>query len=351
MNQRERYLRSIEFREPDRIPCNINLLPATWCKYKEKLRDIVKKHPFVFGSRYSEYEKRRKYCEFPPYLQEGYFTDAWGCVWHNVQGGMLGVVIKHPLENWDALKTYKAPDTTEDDNGTPMDWERLGQYIEENKQKGSNLNRQGALNHGYMFQRLYYLRGFENLMLDFAIEDQRLNHLIKVVLNRNMRLIHKWLQTGPDIIYFGDDLGIQSSLPISPELWRKYLKPCYKKMFYTVKKQGVHVYFHTDGYILDIIPDLIECGISVLNPQSGSNKIENIARLCKKKVCVAIDLDRQEVLPYGSSKDIEDHVKKAVMIIGSKKGGLVLHAGVYPDVPLDNIKTLCEVIKYSTYYL
>ena len=80
------------------------------------------------------------------------------------------------------------------------------------------MNRQAALNHGYMFQRLYYLRGFENLMLDFAIEDRRLDRLIKVVLNRNMCLIHKWLQTEPDIIYFGDDLGMQNSLPISPEL-------------------------------------------------------------------------------------------------------------------------------------
>ncbi len=350
MNRRECYLRAIEFREPHRIPCNINLVPATWCKYKEKLEDIVKQHPFIFGSKYLEYMEKKNYCEFPPYLREGFFIDAWGCGWHNVVGGMLGIVVEYPLKRWDALKTYRVPDVNKDDNGFTIQWEKVRQVVEENRKKG-DLDHQLGLNHGFMFQRLYYLRSFENLMIDFAVKDPKLKHLIDIVLERNMKLIYKWLEIRPDIIYFGDDLGMQDSLPISPVLWRKYIKPCYKKMFKIVRQQGVHVYFHTDGYILDVIPDLIECGISVLNPQSRSNGIDKIAKLCKEKVCVAIDLDRQEVLPHGNARDIRDHIKEAVVKLGSKKGGLILHAGVYPDVPLDNIKALCQAMEdYSTYY-
>ncbi|MCD6318868.1 hypothetical protein J7M02_07370, partial [Candidatus Aerophobetes bacterium] len=97
--------------------------------------------------------------------------------------------------------------------------------------------------------------------------------------------------------------------------------------------------------------DLIECGVSILNLQDKINGIDKIARLCKGKVCIEIDIDRQKILPYGSFKDIKDHVREVIMKLGSKKGGLSLIAGIYPDVPLDNIEVLCQIIeKYSTYY-
>jgi len=349
MNKRERYLRTIEFRKPDRIPCNVALPPATWHKYKEELEKIVLEHPKIFP----HYKKGDfKKMKLSRAYQKGRWKDVWGIVWENIEEGLDSAPVEEeaPLKSWENLKNYKAPDPLLFDwFGEKIDWEKRKTQLRQAKKEG-NLAR-GFLVHGFMYMWLYYLRGFTNLMMDVATGDSRLNQLIEMVLNYNLELVNKWIEMGAEIIYFGDDLGLQGSLPISPSDWRKYLKSCYAEMFSTCRNAGVYVYLHTDGHILEIIDDLIECKISVLNPQWRGNGIDQIAKLCRGKVCVDIDLDRQKVLPYGNFKEIKAHVREAVIKLGSKRGGLMLIAGVYPDVPLGNIEALCQAMEeYSVYY-
>jgi len=107
---------------------------------------------------------------------------------------------------------------------------------------------------------------------------------------------------------------------------------------------------HTDGHILEIIPDLVACGVDVINPQVGANGLENLAEICKGKVCVDLDLDRQK-FPFWNPDDIDRHVKEAVEILGSPEGGLGLRAEIGDDVPLENVEAICCALeKYSTYY-
>jgi hypothetical protein len=78
--------------------------------------------------------------------------------------------------------------------------------------------------------------------------------------------------------------------------------------------------------------------------------LENLAEVCKGKVCVALDLDRQK-FPFWNPDDIDQHVKDAVQILGSPEGGLWLHAEIGDDVPLENVKAICAALeKYSTHY-
>jgi len=349
MNERERYLKTIEFREPDRILCNVYLPPATWHKYKEELEKIVFRHPGLF----SYYKKGDfKKMKLSRAHQKGKWKDAWGIVWKNIEEGLDSAPVEEeaPLRDWENLENYQMPDPLLFDwFGEKIDWEKRKASLKEAKREG-NLAA-GSLVHGFMYMWLYYLRGFNNFMMDVATSEPKLDELIRMVLEYNLRLVRKWIDIGAEIIYFGDDLGLQSSLPISPSDWRRYLKPCYAKIFGACRDAGVYVYLHSDGHFLEIMEDLIECGVNVLNPQWRGNGIDQIAKLCKGKVCIDIDLDRQKVLPYGSFKDIKDHVKEAVMKLGSKRGGLMLTAGVYPDVPLGNIEALCQAMEeYSIYY-
>jgi hypothetical protein len=107
---------------------------------------------------------------------------------------------------------------------------------------------------------------------------------------------------------------------------------------------------HTDGHIWEIIPDLIDCGVSVINPQVGANGLDNLAAVCKGKVCVDIDLNRQ-MFPFWKPADIDAHVREAVETLGSPEGGLWIKAEIGDDVPLENIKAICDALeKYSTYF-
>jgi uroporphyrinogen-III decarboxylase len=122
------------------------------------------------------------------------------------------------------------------------------------------------------------------------------------------------------------------------------------QLYKPVKQAGHYVYMHTDGMIYEIIPDLIECGVDVINPQFRANGLANLVRVCKGKVCVDLDLDRQ-MFPFCKPSDIETHVREAVEALGSPEGGLWLKVEIDDGVPLENVEALCDALeKYRGYY-
>jgi len=343
MTNEENYLRTIEFRNPEWIPISVALMPGTWAKYREDLEDIVVRHPIIFSS----YKKGSKdFDKFGrDYIEGEKYTDEWGCTWANIQGGLVGQVVGHPIKSWDEVKDYEAPD--------PMvghDWEKIGQDLRKAREEG-RLARGGGLPHGFMFQRLYYLVGFEELMMGFADDLPEAQVLIQKVFSHNMAVVNKYLELGANMMNFGDDMGNQTRLPISPVHFRKYLiEPCFSKLFGACKDAGAHVYLHSDGHILEIIGDLVEYGVTVINPQIRANTVDGLVNVCKGKVCVNLDLDRQ-LFPFCTPEDINEHIKEATMKLGSPEGGLMLHAECEPDVPLENIEAICQTLeKYRLYY-
>jgi hypothetical protein len=207
--------------------------------------------------------------------------------------------------------------------------------------------------HGLMYLRLGDLRGFEELMLDFAEEPPELKILLDTVLAYNLRQAEfrlAQLEGTGQIVYFGDDLGMQTSLPISPPKWRKYLKPCYCQIYRPFREAGHYVYMHSDGHIHEIIPDLVDCGVNVINPQVRANGLDNLAAVCRSIVCVDLDLDRQ-LFPFATPAEIDAHVREAVETLGSPQGGLWLKAEIGFDVPLENVDAICAALeRYRTYY-
>lgn len=184
-------------------------------------------------------------------------------------------------------------------------------------------------------------------MIDVGLNEVKLKKLIEILTEYWKVIIRKFVEHEPDIIYFGDDLGHQDSLPISPEKWRSLIKPSYKEIFSICRKKGIEVYLHTDGYIVDIIPDLIETGVTILNPQDLVNGIDNIKRLAKGIITIDLDIDRQKMTVFGKKEDIDSHIKEVIEKLGSKDGGLLLTYGAYPGTPYQNIG---QVIKSMQKY-
>jgi len=86
------------------------------------------------------------------------------------------------------------------------------------------------------------------------------------IVEYNLTIIDKWLERKVDGIFFSDDWGSQRALLINPDDWRKFYKPSYQRMFDRVRCGGAHVWMHLCGNITAILPDLIDIGLSVLNP-------------------------------------------------------------------------------------
>lgn len=312
-------LLAMRFERPQYIPVSVSLLPATWARYRGDLEDLVARHPLVFG----EWQRgSRDYDLAQGTYVAGQHVDHWGCVWKNIRHGLEAMVVGHPVPTREAVHRLRPPA------------ELLGR-----------------LPHGFMYLRLGDLRGFDALMLDFAEEPPELQMLIDIVLEYNLRELEAILAKaqGP-MLYFGDDLGMQTSLPISPAKWRKYLKPCYAALYGRCRAAGYSVYMHSDGHIVEIIPDLVECGVKVINPQVRANGLERLAEVCKGVLCVDLDLDRQ-LFPFATPAEIDAHVRRAVQVLGGPQGGLWLKAECGPDVPLENIEAICTALeRYRGYY-
>jgi len=311
------------------------------------MEDLVLRHSTIFG----EHQKGSiDFDDFGIRRAGNMVTDEWGCVWQFLVDGLQGQVMKHPLEDWKALDSYEAPDPLLLNNvqeegapPSPDSFDKVRNDAENNRREGKLVI--GHCSHGFMFQRLYYLRGFSNLMRDFASEPPELERLIDIVLGYNLKVIHRWLDVGVDLLGFGDDLGMQDRLPIRPERFRKYMIPAYSRMFMPARGKGVHVFLHSDGHIMEVAEDLIDAGVSILNLQDLVNGVDNIRGRLKGRVCVDLDIDRQKIVPFGTPQQVKRHIRKAVSALNSPSGGFMMTAGIFPPTPLQNIEALCEAFE------
>jgi hypothetical protein len=342
ISRRENYLRALEFRYPESIPISVNLPTAVWLRYGEALEEIVLHHPVIFGER----EKgSTDYFNVHGSQREGYYRDNWGCLWHNLAGGFEGRVVEHPLADWSALADYQPPDPL-----AGIDWQQVQEQVEESRRKGLLIfGNPFSENDGRLFDRLQFLRGFENLMIDLATDPPELTQLIDLVLENNRAFYRKWVELGVDIVYFHSDIATQRGLMISPDTFRRYLKPAYAEIFGMCRDAGTHVYYSSDGNMLQIVDDLIDCGVSVHDPQIGACTLEGIARVYKGKLCIKLDLDEQK-FPFCKPEDIREQVREVVEALWMPEGGLMIYGEPSPDVPLENIEAICSALEEFRFY-
>jgi uroporphyrinogen decarboxylase len=338
----QNFLKVINYESPEWLPVQISLPYVTWQKNGEDLEKLVLEHPILFP----EFKKGDyKNINLPLGYREGSYVDNYGTTWNNVETGLDGFPNEElaPLQNWNDWDTYEFPDPLKHYRyRDEIDWDKRKAQLDKAKANGKMAP--GKIWHGAMYMRIYYLRGFENFMFDIAMQEPRLDELIDKILDFNLRLIQKWIDIGVDYFMLADDLGFQHGLPMSPEHWRKYIKPCFSKMYGLCRENDVYVGMHTDGYILDIIPDLIECGVNILNPQIRPNTLEGLKKECKGKVALKLDIDRQ-LLPFATPQQVRDHVIECRDVLDDPKGGLSFFAEASRDVPFENIVALFEVLE------
>jgi uroporphyrinogen decarboxylase len=334
------YLKALYFDNPEWTPCRVSLMPATWIKYREDLEELVLAHPRLFPG----YEKgSRDFDAIPsPLYEVGRHTDCWGIVWNNVERGLDSIPVEHPLADWAALESYTPPDPEKEALFEGRDWEAAARSLALAKERGEIAT--AGLPHGFVYMLLYYLRGFENFMIDVAFDEPRLAHLIEMIDHYNIGVTERFLALGAEMISYGEDLGIQHGLPIGPEAWRRLIKPSYRRLFTPCRARSVPVRLHTDGYILDIIPDLIEVGVTLLNPQFRPNGLDGLLAMTEGKVAVDLDLDRQ-LFPFATPAEIRDHIGEAHEWLYRPQGGLMFFAECEPDLSLEQIETVCTSLE------
>ena len=348
MNQRENTLRAIRFGQPEYIPMNFHINPACWHHYdQDVLQDLMEEHQFLFPD-----YKRQKTVR-PVYTltqrKDAPYKDPWGCVWSTADDGITGSVHHHPLSDWTAFDQYEMPDPNKTDGRHPIDWSDLRASVEKAKANGTIVC--GGLPHGHTFLRLQDIRGYENIIFDMLDEEPQLVRLIEMVEEFNFQYVKKWLALEPDIVSYPEDLGMQVGPMLSPELFQKYIKPVYRRLMKPARDQGCIVHMHSDGDIRTLADDLIEGGVDAINLQDLVNGIDWIRNKFAGHTCIDLDIDRQNITAGGSPEQIDNLIREEVEKLGSKQGGLMMTYGLYPGVPIENIKAVMDAMeKYAGYY-
>ena len=348
MTKRENILRAVRFEQPDYIPMTFCINGACWHHYEQNaLRDLMESHPFLFP----DFQRQKAVAPRFAYNNSAAqpYTDPWGCVWETTDDGITGSVHGHPLADWARFDTFTPPDPSVTDGTYPIDWEKIRAEVQQKKAAGEFVA--GGLPHGHTFLRLVDLRGYENLIFDMIDEEPNLNKLIDMLETFNAEYVRRWLELDPDMMSYPEDLGMQVGPMLSPANFRKYIKPSYQRLMKPAREKGVIVHMHSDGDIRTLADDLVDGGVEVVNLQDLVNGIDWIAGTFTGRTCIELDIDRQNITPRGTPKDVEDLIRREVETLGGKDGGLMMIYGLYPGVPLENARALMDAMeRYATYY-
>lgn len=349
MNYRENIIRTIRFETAEHIPMSFHINSACWHHYDQKaLKDLMEGHTLLFP----DYKRPRGEI-VPEYglnqRKDEPYTDPWSCVWKTTDNGITGSVHEHPLKDWCEFDQYRAPDPNMTDGTFPINWQGIQEKVKSQKDNGDLVC--GGLPHGHTFLRLQDIRGYENLIFDMLDEQPNLGKLIEMIEDFNYQYVMKWIELEPDMMSYPEDLGMQIGPMLSPDGFRKYIKPVYQRLMNPARKLGCIVHMHSDGDIRTLVDDLIDGGVEVINLQDLVNDIDWIAHKFSGRVCVDLDIDRQKITSRGTPQQIDDLIREEVEKIGNKQGGLMMTYGLYPGIPLENIKALMDAMeKYATYY-
>ena len=149
-----------------------------------------------------------------------------------------------------------------------------------------------------------------------------------------------WAETDVDGLFFMDDWGAQRSLLISPTMWRELFKPLYRDYIDLAHSKGKKIFMHSDGYIVDILPDLIELGIDAVNSQLFCMGLDSLEEF-RGKICFWGEIDRQHLLPKGSRADIENAVKEVYDHL-FHTGGVIAQCEFGAGANPDNVRAVFE---------
>ena len=196
-----------------------------------------------------------------------------------------------------------------------------------------------------LFERAWSLRGFDTFLMDLALDPDFAAELLDRIVAIQLVLIRRFLDLGVDGVYFGDDYGAQKSTLMSPRMWRRLIKPRLARLFAPISEAGLPILMHSDGDIAPILPDLVEVGLTTLNPVQPEVIDQGWLReTFAGKLAFYGGISTQTVLPYGTPAEVKAAVLAAARTLAPDGTGLVIAPShrMMTDIPLENITALLE---------
>lgn len=364
LSPRERLISIFSFEEPDHLPLGLSCAPA----FMEKLNQEFDTKDFRKLGYSPELELglkgvnpglsaefKRRGATVNPFIHYGVglpvgehsLRDEWGVIRTLTASEKESRVTHHPLADAtvQSLDEYPWPD--------PNAKGRFEIAPAEIRRWKENHLVAGGWGGDFLWCQAWYMRGFSQIIVDMYSNPEFAKKLFD-------KLLHSWylpvaerlVQFDVDMVGMADDVATQTGMIISPAMWRKYIKPCFKELVETLRPAVKHIMYHSDGDYRAIMPDLVEIGIDILNPiQPDCLNPAEIKKAYDGKAALWGALSVQDIIPHGKVEDVKNHVKQTIETL-APGGGFVLATSnnVTQDTPTENFLAIIEAAKrYGRY--
>ncbi len=327
---RERVLAALRFEESDICPYYIWVDAAMMAPLAQHYGvDDVKKTIIC------DHQVMREIVPLQRPLSADTYVDDFGAVWRQA----AEIHVERPALAQASLKGHTFPDLTTD-----------AHFAGVNEWLNANSDRFKIIQLGMLhFERSWAMRGMENILLDMYDDPLFVEQLFDGLENVCDKVIDRLLRDFGgkiDAIGFSEDMGGQTGMLLSPQLWRRFLKPHQERMFHKIRSAGKFVYLHSCGNVEPIVGELIEMGVQMLQPiQPETMDIFALKARYGRNLCFAGGISTQHTLPYGTPADVRAETQRCIDVMGRGGGYVVAPAKpILPGVPLANAVALIDTI-------
>jgi len=349
MNSRERVLTAIARKEPDRVPIYLWLTPHL-IERLEKERGVKNYEDYLkMDIRFVDFLASTVEKDYGAYTKDFHAqttVDDWGCGTYPV-GYYHFTKAQNPMKGFRTIKdieNYPFPEFS------PM-VEEMSIAVKDIQDR--NLLACSSYEMG-TFEQGHALMGMEELLSTMYTNPEMVSLLFDKIAEIKARIARDYVEAGVDILWIGDDIGIQHGPVMDPEMWRKFLVPPLKKIINAARsvRSDIPVAYHTCGCIDWAIDGLIEAGVDIL--QSLQPEANNAAALKEKygdRIAFWGGVGSQSTMSGGTVVDVKNELIFLIKTLG-RGGGYICSPAHFlePETPLENIDAFLETIEEYGYY-
>jgi len=346
MTPRECVLAAFRREEPDRVPVTASFSPAIKKRFREETGAENPAEHFGMEMRHVSRGATKLETDFsalhPDLPAEGSRIDEWGIGW--IRGSTHHFEdMSHPMAAFTRLNEFEAYPYPDVD--APYRYDLSAEVVRDRHARGIA----NVAMAGHIFERVWGLRGLENTLMDMMANEKIAASYFDRVTALVETCARRFVRAGVDVLHTGDDVATQRGMMMSPELWRRWIKPCLARVIAAAREErrDIIVSYHSDGDCRVILPELIEIGVDVLNPvQPECMDPAEIKREYGDRLAFWGTIGTQTTLPFGSPDEVRAVVKERIETVG-KGGGLLLAPThlIEPDVPWENILAFFEAAR------
>jgi uroporphyrinogen decarboxylase len=376
MTPRERVLAALRHQEPDRVPIVLGPSNATGIKmgpYRELKRQLGIDAPDAYLYRWPELgtaevdeetltrlgtDARGVLDVEPARVLERNAARPPGTDYINSWGS--GAVQIGPDEWFPAVCPLAEATTVEELEDYPwpdMDDPTRVAHVADEAARLAAENRYAIMATPWLLfplERAFAMQGMDVFLANLIFYPEFAEALLWTIEERCKALMGHFLDElgdNVDIIKVGDDLGTQDSTMMSPDMYRRILKPVHADYLRFIKERtSAKVFFHTDGDVFTLIDDFVEIGVDILNPiQTSAGQMSDLEELKARwgdRLTFCGGIDTQRILPHGTPDEVRAEVRRVIDILGRDGGYLVssVHT-VMNDVPAENILAMVDAVQ------